>query len=280
MAVGGVVRMHRPLRFKSVVVVHIAHYRATPHSKTNVGPQASILGIAGQLYITAEWGTHARESLLRTTTSPPAPPLAMSDKEADQSDIAMSDLRAVHPDPMQAAERGYAKVGLEEPTSDTVELRHLRTGSVSSQPGYDDASEHLPHPTLYQQVQSRRRVFWNRFTGKGREVPGFFRSLKNIVMSSCECARVDRSTHTHSCRDKHVLRLHSVGLDIPLDGFMVARCDIHSYVCDTSGTKMVLTRTIQFASLLLFPSRRCSTGVESKWLYSSAKTWETSLSSR
>lgn len=104
----------------------------------------------------------------------------MSNKEANGSNIALSQLRV-----MQDAERGYAKLGLEEPTSDTLPLRHLRTDSTYSQHTANHAHEHDELPQHHQQqVVDSKNVFWDRFRGKGRRVPGFVESLKNIALSS------------------------------------------------------------------------------------------------
>jgi hypothetical protein len=40
--------------------------------------------------------------------------------------------------------------------------------------------------TLYQGLLKREQVFWDRLRGKGRRVPGWAESGKNILLSSCE----------------------------------------------------------------------------------------------
>ena len=97
---------------------------------------------------------------------------------------------------MVDVEHGYSKVR-RGASVDSIELRHLRTSSSASyaRSQFDgtsvDSSYASARPTqlrrsIYGTLRQREQVFWDRFRGKGRRVPGWGRSLKNALVCSCE----------------------------------------------------------------------------------------------
>lgn len=94
---------------------------------------------------------------------------------------------------MSDAERGYASIATAEPHHDWAPKEtHIERLSSHSSTAYsaDTHVDELPqhHSTLYEQYTARQQVFWDRLRGKGRRVPGWGESFKNIAFSSCACS--------------------------------------------------------------------------------------------
>ncbi|GJE95944.1 calcium/proton exchanger-like protein [Phanerochaete sordida] len=89
---------------------------------------------------------------------------------------------------MSNAERGYAKLDTAEPSADVIQLEDLRQHASSSEQtnhSTESSDRDGAHtPTMYEQYLSRRKQIWDRLRGKGRIVPGYGQSLKNVVLSS------------------------------------------------------------------------------------------------
>ena len=109
----------------------------------------------------------------------------MTSKEANDN-INMAELGSARKS-MSDAERGYAKLNTNEPSSDALELENLQhRSSNQSQESAQGNGQGSHNPTLYEQYLSRKQVIWDRLRGKGRRVPGLGESVKNVVFSSCE----------------------------------------------------------------------------------------------
>lgn len=57
-------------------------------------------------------------------------------------------------------------------------------GNQSQESAQGNGQSESHNPTLYEQYLSRKQVIWDRLRGKGRRVPGFGESMKNVLFSS------------------------------------------------------------------------------------------------
>ena len=103
---------------------------------------------------------------------------------------------------MTDQERGYARIPNLDDEMQTQSLYPNRR--PVSPPGHtDDADSHsrpapaahhtLAYEEVYDYATSSAQEFWDRLRGKGRRWIGWGESVKNIVLSSCECHPILRA---------------------------------------------------------------------------------------
>lgn len=93
---------------------------------------------------------------------------------------------------MTDVERGYARL---HPTSstDSFELENLPAHSASSHPSgaqvkANDDTNRQPskQSSMYAEIRKREKVFLDRLRGKGRRVPSWAQSGRNVLTYSCK----------------------------------------------------------------------------------------------
>lgn len=92
---------------------------------------------------------------------------------------------------MADIERGYP-VGQARDSDDNLELQPLRSDSTTNDDREDetlDAYDEKPlskSDSIFTNLRTSEQRFWDRLRGKGRRVPGWGESFKNILFSSCK----------------------------------------------------------------------------------------------
>ncbi|KAI0085229.1 hypothetical protein BDY19DRAFT_966909 [Irpex rosettiformis] len=93
---------------------------------------------------------------------------------------------------MTDVERGYARLHTTD-SSDSLELNDLSSHSASStshgpneqtNTNGDTTGPLQPQDSIIVEFRKRRQIFWDRLQGKGRRVPGWGKSGKNLLRSS------------------------------------------------------------------------------------------------
>ncbi len=91
---------------------------------------------------------------------------------------------------MADIERGYP-MGQARESDDNLELQPLRTSSTNDDHedetlnAYDEKPLSQPD-SIFASLRTGEQRFWDRLRGKGRRVPGWGESFKNILFSSCK----------------------------------------------------------------------------------------------